>query len=46
MRPLVKRFFELCGKYETERHRRPEEDIEGARRRLNKAFGLAKDETS
>ena len=45
MRPLVKRFFELCDKYDLERYRESEEDLEGARQRLKKAFGLAKDET-
>ena len=44
MRPLAKRFFELCDNYAVDRHRESREDVAAARRRLKKAFGLKEDE--
>ena len=45
MRPLAKRFFELCHEHGIDRPRESGEDVAGARQRLKKAFGLAEDET-
>ena len=44
MRPLAKRFFELCDKHGVDRHSEGE-DIAGPRNRLKKAFGLAEGDT-
>ena len=41
MRPLAKRFFELCEKHAIDRPRESGEDVAGAKRRLEKALGLA-----
>jgi hypothetical protein len=45
MRPLAKRFFELCEKFEVDRPRESREDIADSRDRLKKVFGLAENET-
>jgi hypothetical protein len=45
MRPLARRFFELCNEYAIDRHRESREDIVAARRRLKKAFGMAESES-
>jgi hypothetical protein len=44
-KPLAKRFFDLCDKYQVDRHRESGEDIAGARSRLKKAFGLSPKES-
>ena len=41
MRPLAKRFFELCDKYQIGPHQESREDIAAARKRLKAAFGIA-----
>ncbi len=41
MRPLARRFFELCEKYNVDRHREAQEDIPAARKRLKAAFGIS-----
>ena len=41
MRPLARRFFELCDKYRIDRHQESREDIAGAQKRLKAAFGIA-----
>ncbi len=43
MRPLARRFFELCGKYGVDRHRESREDIAGARKRLETVLGGLQD---
>ncbi len=43
MRPLAKRFFELCDKYGIDRPRESKEDIAGARKRLKTAFDIPED---
>ena len=45
MRPLARRFFELCDRYAVDRPRESREDINGVRKRLKQAFGLAKTES-
>lgn len=45
MRPLARRFFELCDKYGINRHRESREDIAAARKRLKAAFGIAEGDT-
>ena len=45
MRPLAKRFFELCDKFAVDRPRESREDIAGARSRLKRVFGLAEGES-
>ena len=45
MRPLAKRFFELCDKYGINRHQESREDIAAARKRLKAAFGIAEGAT-
>ncbi len=45
MRPVAKRFFELCDKHRIDRHREHQGDVSAARRRLKKAFGLTEDDT-
>ncbi len=44
MRPVARRFFELCEKYRIDRHRESREDIASARRRLKAAFGIPEGE--
>ena len=44
MRPVAKRFFELCEKYGIDRHCESGEDIAGARNRLKTSFGTAEGE--
>ena len=45
MRPLAKRFFELCDTYAVDRPRESREDIAGARNRLKRVFDLAEGES-
>lgn len=45
MRPLAKRFFELCETYAVDRPRESREDIAGARSRLKRVLGLAESES-
>ncbi len=45
MRPLAKRFFELCDQFAVDRAQEHREDIAGARSRIKKVFGLAEDES-
>ncbi len=45
MKPLAKRFFELCDKYAVDRPRESREDTAAARSRLKRVFGLAESES-
>jgi len=45
MRPLARRFFELCDKHGINRHRESGGDIAAARKRLKAAFGIAEGDT-
>lgn len=45
MRPLAKRFFELCKQHAVDRHCESGEDVAAAQSRLKKAFGLGEEDS-